>query len=323
MRRGGNATAVRGRARGTDSGGTWPLIAESVTRADRDSLGYARTPATAVGLASRSGATRSPSGTQGDPNVKEEQRQRVLELLIQSPHEEEQEEREALEAPVVPLDAELRERLVAAALQRPESLASGALEGTPASETVKKDELAARRHGRRWKVAGAITSFAAAAAAVLVLRGALVAPVSVGEVPTYKLRVTGSSDVLGVAAVPATAPAHLVSGGMLRVDLRPSRAPTGEVDVQPYLWQREQGGPGGQLVRLSTQLHRTEQGVFLLSVPVSDVPELRSGTSEFLFIVGRKGGLPSDAEVSRIANGGVTPTAADWQLLRQVIVFEP
>ncbi|HEX2573900.1 MAG TPA: hypothetical protein VH877_30405 [Polyangia bacterium] len=246
--------------------------------------------------------------------MKEEQRQRVLELLTHSPLEEEQEEREALEAPAVPLDAHLRDRLVAAVL-RPEPRAAETFEGTPERATLKKDAPAARRRGRRWRVAGGIAAFAAAAAAVFVLRGALVAPVSEGEVPPYELQVRSSSQVLGETAAPA-GPVHLVRDGMLRVDLRPFRAPQGEVVVRPYLWR------GGQLLPWPVVLHRTELGVFRLSVPVSTLPEMQSGASEILFVVGPKGSLPSEAEVSRVARGGAPPAPSDWQLLRQAIVVE-
>jgi hypothetical protein len=252
-----------------------------------------------------------------------EQRQRVLELLHGSSFTDGKEEREMLAAAPIPLDAAMEDRLVAAVLRQatppahpPEEgpLQVIPIRGTPARGAPMADAPATGRRSRSWKVAAWTAALAAAATVVLVLRTGPVAPPE--ELPRYALHVTGRAAVLGGDTAPTSPVVHLASGGLLQLDLRPSRAPADTVDVQPYLRQ------GERLMRWPMGLHRTDLGVFRLSVPVAAVPELQPGTWEILVVVGRAGRLPGDAEVSRVAGGGTIPAMADWQLLRQAVMVE-
>ena len=229
----------------------------------------------------------------------EPERKRLLDFLADP---EADEERAILEAPPVPLAPALESRLVEAALREAAS--------TVAPAPVV-DELAARRNRLR-RFTTLIGGLAAVAAvAVLILRNP-----SSGELPEFAAEGHGRAPVLSGGG-PSPEEIHLAAGVTFELHLRPASPAPADTEVQSYLRQ------GDTFILWNIRPERTRVNGFHLLVPFEQIPDLRPGRSQAVFILGHKEHMPSQTEIDRLVRDEAAKMPGVKVVRKWLVVDEP
>lgn len=170
-------------------------------------------------------------------------------------------------------------------------------------EAVPPDELAARR--RRF-TRGALMSLLSIAAAGLLAW-------NLRATERYEVALSGGDHEMGASTRPSGEDQLLV-GGRITIELKPRRT-GGAPDTEVYSYLRK----GEQLARWNIGFQRKESGALLFDDVIGRAPLLGAGEWEAIFVVGRAGHLPDDAEVETIVRRGAPASTRYWEFIRKTL----
>ncbi|HSP78024.1 MAG TPA: hypothetical protein VLQ93_05820, partial [Myxococcaceae bacterium] len=173
-----------------------------------------------------------------------------------------------------PLEAEIRERIVA----RVEQELASATAGSPSAQVVPLVRP------RRTRVLLPMLSALAAAVALFVVAS----PGDVPPVPAYALSLSGEQTVR--SEVPGPEVARLGPGSRLELILRPEREVEGAVEVRAFLLRP------GEARRWTPPMEHSPEGAVRIHGPVEELLPIPPGEWTLALAVGRPGTLPEEPE---------------------------